>query len=45
MLCAGLVIDAAGQLVGYATGPGDSIRSNTQMEFDTERRLGRRRRR
>jgi hypothetical protein len=45
LLCAGLAIDALGQLVGYAAGPGDSVRHNTQMEFDTDRRLGRRRRR
>jgi hypothetical protein len=45
LLCAGLAIDALGQLVGYATGPGDSVRNNTLMEFDTDRRLGIRRKR
>ena len=45
LLCVGLAIDAAGQLVGYAAGPGNSIRHNTQMEFDYERRLGLRRKR
>jgi hypothetical protein len=44
LLCVGLAIDAAGQLVGYAAGPGNSIHHNTQMEFDAERRIGRRRR-
>jgi hypothetical protein len=45
MLCAGLTIDALGQLVGYVAGPGGSIYNNTRMEFDTDRRLGRRRKR
>jgi hypothetical protein len=44
-LCAGLVFDAAGQMVGYAAGPGDWVRRNTAMELDMERRLGRRHKR
>jgi hypothetical protein len=44
LLCAGLAIDALGQLVGYVAGPGNSVHHNTQMEFDADRRLGRRKR-